>query len=213
MADVANVVIVGGGVIGCAIAAEVSRHVDDVFVFEALPRLGLGASTRNSGVIHAGIYYDPGSLKARHCVAGARKLYAFCEEHRVPHSRLGKLIVADSEDQFRALEALKKRGDENGVEGLEIVGRDVIHGIEPNVASPLALYSPNTGIVDADELIKALARVAEANGAHFLTNTRLLDAQARNGATVLRTSREEVATRVVVNAAGLYADEVAKMFG
>jgi L-2-hydroxyglutarate oxidase LhgO len=130
--------------------------------------LGLGASTRNSGVIHAGIYYSPGSLKAAHCVRGARMLYQFCEEHRVPHQRIGKLIVADSEDQLPALQALKERGDQNGVEGLEIVGRDFIRRLEPNVLSPVALYSPNTGIVDTEELIKALARIAEANGAHLL---------------------------------------------
>jgi L-2-hydroxyglutarate oxidase LhgO len=213
MVETANVVIVGGGVIGTAIAAEVSRHFDDVFLLEALPRLGLGASTRNSGVIHAGIYYAPGSLKATHCVRGARMLYQFCEEHRVPHQRIGKLIVVDSEDQLPVLQALKQRGDQNGVEGLEIVGRDFIQRIEPNVVSPLALYSPNTGIVDAEELIKGLARIAEANGAHLLKSTPLLAAEMRNGSTILRTPREEVAARVVVNAAGLYADEVAVMFG
>ena len=213
MADIANVVIIGGGVIGTAIAAEVSRHFDDVFLIEALPRLGLGASTRNSGVIHAGIYYAPGSLKAHHCVRGARMLYDFCAEHRVPHQRIGKLIVADSEEQLPALEALERRGSQNGVEGLRIVDRDFIRNIEPNVASPIALYSPNTGIVDAEGLIKALARTAETNGAHLLTNTRLLGAQVTNGIVRLRTSREQVAARVAINAAGLYADEVARMFG
>jgi L-2-hydroxyglutarate oxidase LhgO len=195
------------------VAAEVSRHYEDVFLLEALPRLGLGASTRNSGVIHAGIYYPPGSLKARHCVRGSRMLYEFCESRHIPHRRIGKLIVAEAEDQLPTLEALKARGGQNGVEGLEIVGRDFIQRLEPNVASPLALYSPNTGIVDAEELLKALARIAEANGAHLLTNTRLLGAEIRDGLALLRTPREEVAARVVVNAAGLYADEVARMFG
>jgi L-2-hydroxyglutarate oxidase LhgO len=212
MADIANVVIIGGGVIGAAITAEVSRHFDDVFLLEALPRLGLGASTRNSGVIHAGIYYLPGSLKAFHCVRGAPMLYEFCEKHRVPHHRIGKLIVADSDEQQSELEELKGRGDQNGVEGLEIVGSDFIKRIEPNVASPVALYSPNTGIVDTEELIKALARIAQANGGHLLMNTRLLGAEVKNGITLLRTSREEVAARVVVNAAGLYSDVVARMF-
>jgi len=213
MAEIANVVIIGGGVVGAAVATEVSRHYDDVFLLEALPRLGLGASTRNSGVIHAGIYYPPGSLKALHCVRGSSLLYQFCETHRVSYRRIGKLIVAETEDQYSALEALRGRGEQNGVEGLEIVGRDFINRLEPHVASPLALYSPNTGIVDAEEMLKALARIAESNGAHLLTSTRLLGAEVARDHAVLHTPREEVAARVVVNAAGLYSDEVARMFG
>ncbi len=209
-----NVVIIGGGVIGLAAAAEISRHYDDVFLLEAAPRLGLGASTRNSGVIHAGLYYTPGSLKAIHCVRGARMLYEFCAEHRVPYNRIGKFVVADSRDQFDALATIKTRGDQNGVEGLEIVSRDFIRKHEPNVASPLALYSPNTGIVDAEELIRALARIAQDNGAHLVTDTRLMGVEMRAGMTILKTSHDEdVAARVVVNAAGLYSDEVARMFG
>jgi L-2-hydroxyglutarate oxidase LhgO len=211
--EIANVVVVGGGIIGAAVAAEVSRHYQDVFLLEAAPRLGLGASTRNSGVIHAGIYYPTGSLKAAHCVRGRHLLYEFCAAHRVPHRRIGKLIVAETEGQLPALEALKQRGEQNGVEGLEVVGRDFISRLEPQVASPLALYSPRTGILDAEELLKAIARSAEANGAHLLRNTRLLGAEIKNRLAVLRTEHEEVAARAVVNAAGLYADEVARMFG
>ncbi|MFN7946374.1 MAG: NAD(P)/FAD-dependent oxidoreductase [Blastocatellia bacterium] len=211
--ETASIAIIGGGVIGTAIAAEVSRHCDDVFLLEAMPRPGLGASTRNSGVIHAGIYYQPGSLKAFHCVRGARMLYDFCAAHNVPHERIGKLIVADSEDQLPELEALRQRGETNGVEGLEIVGRDFIRRLEPNVVSPVALHSPNTGIVDAESLVKTLAHQAKENGAHILTGTPLIGAEIKNDLAVLRTPREEFAARVVINAAGLYADEVARMFG
>jgi glycerol-3-phosphate dehydrogenase len=212
-ADVANVVIIGGGVVGAAIAAEVSRQCDDVFLIESLPRLGLGTSTRNSGVIHAGIYYKPGSLKATHCIRGVPMLYEFCAEHGIPHERTGKLIVAESEEHLPALEDLKARGDENGVEGLEIVDREFIRSVEPNVASPIALWSPVTGIVDAEELIKTLARIAVANGAYILTGTRVVGADVRNGLAVIRTEREEVAARVVINSAGLYSDDVARLFG
>lgn len=211
--DIANVAIIGGGIIGAAVAAEVSRHTDDVFLLEALPRLGLGASTRNSGVIHAGIYYPPGSLKAFHCVRGSRMLYEFCEHHRVPCRRLGKLIVAESHDQLAALESLRERGQQNGAEGLRIVERDFIRRLEPHVVSSFALYSPNTGIVDAEALLKTLIRIAEADGAHVLVGTRLVGAEVKDGLCALRTEREEFAARVVVNAAGLYADEVARMFG
>ncbi len=212
-AEAANVVVIGGGVIGAAVTAEISRHYDDVFLLEAAPRLGLGTSTRNSGVIHAGIYYTPGSLKAFHCIRGVPRLYQFCAEHDIPHERTGKLIVADSEVHLPILEELKARGQQNGVEGLEIVDRNFIRRIEPNVASPVALYSPITGIVDAEELIKVLARIATSNGAHILTSTRVLGAGIKNNLAMIRTEREEVAARVVINAAGLYSDEVARMFG
>ncbi|HYM01052.1 MAG TPA: FAD-dependent oxidoreductase, partial [Blastocatellia bacterium] len=174
--NIANVVVIGGGVIGLAVTAEVSRYYDDVFLLEAMPRLGLGSSTRNSGVIHAGIYYPPGSLKATHCVRGSRLLYEFCEENRVPYRRTGKLIVVDDEKQLPELEDLKRRGDENGAIGLEIVDAKFIRRIEPNLKPALALYSPNTGIVDTDEYVKALARLAASRGASILTGTRLFGA-------------------------------------
>jgi L-2-hydroxyglutarate oxidase LhgO len=211
--ETANLVIIGGGVIGAAIAAETSRHYDDVFLLEASPRLGLGASTRNSGVIHAGIYYQPGSLKAVYCVRGARMLYEFCAAHQVPHRRIGKVIVADSEERLPALQALKQRGEENGVEGLKLLDRDAIRRIEPNVVSPIALHSPNTGIIDAEELVKALARLTRSRGGHILTSTRVIGAEIRGGLAIIRTEREEVAARAVINAAGLYADEIAGFFG
>ena len=96
--EIVNIVVIGGGVVGTAITAEISRHYDDVFLLEAAPRLGMATSTRNSGVIHAGIYYKPGSLKAFHCIRGVPMLYEFCAAHNIPHERTGKLIVADSED-------------------------------------------------------------------------------------------------------------------
>jgi glycerol-3-phosphate dehydrogenase len=213
MSEIAHIVVIGGGVVGAAIAAEVARERDGIFLLEALPRLGLGASTRNSGVIHAGIYYQPGSLKAFHCVRGRRLLYRFCAEHEVPHRRLGKLIVVEREDQKPALEALLARGIENGVEGLTLVGRDFISRREPNLISPLALFSPETGIVEAEALVGALARLARERGAEILTGTRLLGVAFKDEVILLRTEREEVAARYIVNAAGLQADEVARMCG
>ncbi|MEK7831337.1 MAG: FAD-dependent oxidoreductase [Acidobacteriota bacterium] len=213
MADIANIVIIGGGVVGAAIAAEVSRFADDVFLLEALPRLGLGTSTRNSGVIHAGIYYKPGSLKAVHCVRGVPMMYEFCAKHGIPHQRIGKLIVADSTEHLPFFEELKQRAEQNGVMDLRIVEGDEIQKIEPNIVSPIAIHSPSTGIVEAEELIKTLARLAQNNGAHILTNTKVIAAEVNNGLTTIRTEREEVQARVVINAAGLFSDEVARMFG
>jgi L-2-hydroxyglutarate oxidase LhgO len=215
--NVANIVVIGGGVIGLAVLAELAQHYDDVFLLEAAPRVGLGASTRNSGVIHAGIYYKADSLKAFHCVRGAQMLYEFCPQHNVPHQRIGKLIVADSLDQLPELEALKQRGEINGVAGLQIVDRAFIRDYEPNVVSPVALYSPNSGIVEAEELVKTLARLAKERGAHILTDTRLIGAEVKadgnESLALLRTQREEFAARLVINGAGLYADEVARLFG
>jgi glycerol-3-phosphate dehydrogenase len=211
--ETANIVVIGGGVVGTAITAEISRHYDDVFLLEAAPRLGMGTSTRNSGVIHAGIYYKPGSLKALHCVRGVPMLYEFCATHNIPHERTGKLIVAESEDHFSLLEDLKRRGDENGAEGLEIVDNQFIRRLEPNIVSPIALNSPSTGIVDAEALIKTLERIAKSNGAHILTNTRVIDADAGNGLATISTEREEFGARVVINCAGLNSDDVARMFG
>jgi L-2-hydroxyglutarate oxidase LhgO len=211
--ETANVVIIGGGVIGTSVAAEISRHYDDVFLLESAPRLGMGTSTRNSGVIHAGIYYKPGSLKAFHCVRGVPMLYEFCAAHDIPHERTGKLIVADSEDHLDILQDLKRRGDDNGVEGLEIVDNKFIRRLEPNIVSPVALNSPNTGIVDAEALIKTLERIAKSNGAHILPNTRVIGAGHGNGLPTIRTEREEFGARVVINCAGLYSDDIARMFG
>lgn len=212
MSDTAQVIIIGGGVIGLAIAAELSRDIENLFVLEAQPRIGQGASTRNSGVIHAGMYYQPGSLKAFHCVRGRRLLYDFCERYDVPYKRIGKLIVADNENEHASLETIRKRGEENGVEELEIVGREFIQCHEPNVASPLALYSPQTGIIESEALVKTLARLAQENGAHILTDTKVLNIEplANQTARVV-TSHEEVEAQVIINAAGLYADEIARM--
>ena len=121
--DRANAVIIGGGVVGCAIARALSARWDDVFVLEAMPRVGMGASTRNSGVIHAGIYYAPGSLKARHCLRGNKLTYEFCAAHGVPHRNTGKLVVAVNEAQKSRLSALMENGQKNGVEGMRMIDR------------------------------------------------------------------------------------------
>src|SRR5277367_3142192 len=116
MTDRASIVIIGGGVVGCAIARALSTKWDDVFLLEALPKLAMGASSRNSGVIHSGLYYPPGSLKARHCVRGNQLTYEFCAAHGVPHRKTGKLVVASSPAEADELTRLKKNGETNGVE-------------------------------------------------------------------------------------------------
>src|SRR5580692_5198820 len=171
--DRANIVIIGGGVVGCAVARAVSRRWSDVFLVEQMPKLGMGASTRNSGVIHSGIYYLPGSLKARLCVSGNRMLYEFCAAHHVPHRNCGKLVVAHDAKQEAALEHLAENGRANGVTGLRIVDRATVRAREPHIEATAALEVPSTGVLSAEDLVKTLARLAVERGASILTHTRV----------------------------------------
>jgi L-2-hydroxyglutarate oxidase LhgO len=208
-----DVVVVGAGVTGLAAARAIALDGLSTAVLERHPRPGLDTSTHNSGVIHAGIYYPAGSLKARLCVEGRRLLYPFCEQHQVPHRRCGKLIVANDDEEVAALETLLDRGNGNGVEGLTIVDAAFVAAREPQVRARAALYSPDTGIVDAEQLVKALLRAAHAAGAIFVPGTRLLAAEPSADGMSLRTERETILARQVVNAAGLYADDVSNMLG
>jgi L-2-hydroxyglutarate oxidase LhgO len=201
-------------VTGLASAHALARSGLSVCVLERHARPGLDTSTHNSGVIHAGIYYPAGTLKAKLSVEGARLMYAFAAAHHVPHDRCGKIIVASDAHEMAELESLRLRGRGNGVEGLEIVDRAFISKREPHVHGVGALFSPNTGIVDAEALVKALLRTGESAGVVFLPGTRLAGAtSASDGGIAIETDRETIVANQVVNAAGLYADEVSAMLG
>jgi L-2-hydroxyglutarate oxidase LhgO len=243
--DQANILIVGGGVVGCAIACAVSKRWQDVFLVEQFPKLGMVTSTRNSGVIHAGIYYPKNSLKARHCLEGNRLTYEFCAEHKVPHRRTGKLVVATSPPEEEALWALKKRGEDNGVGGMRLLGPEEIRKREPHVSGVSALEVPATGILSSEDLVRTYARVAAEQGAHIVNHSRVVSLEAvgeaiRAGVRIgdmahadqddgqhdmqrkdaERGARhhdpgqyETIEARCVINAAGLFADEVAALLG
>jgi L-2-hydroxyglutarate oxidase LhgO len=205
--------IIGAGVIGLASAWSVARRGRTVCILERETRPGRGTSTRNSQVIHAGLYYPAGTIKAQTCVEGARLLYDFCAAHGVPHDRCGKLIVGRSLDDGHALETLRRRGQENGALDLELVDRAFIRAREPHVRAAIALYSPHTGIVDAERLVDALHRRCVDAGVVILLGTSLVDAETLDEGVEIRTPSERILARAVVNAAGLYADRTSALLG
>lgn len=211
--DARNLVIVGAGVVGCAIAAAAAEKFSEVYLLEALPKAGMLTSTRNSGVLHSGIYYQAGSRKAFHCLRGNRMLREFCRRYEVPWRPCGKLVAAASAEQIPALEELRRRGAANGVEGLDLLDCAAARRREPHIGAAAALWVPSAGVLSAEALVRTLLRLAQERGAGFAPNTRLLGAEARDGALQLRTSTGEFAADLLVNAAGLYADEVAQAFG
>jgi len=208
-----EVAVIGAGVIGLAAARALALDGLSVCVLERHQRPGLDTSTHNSGVIHAGIYYPAGTLKARLCVDGRRMLYDFCSRHGVAHARCGKLIVAHDDAEMTVLHALHAKGLANGVQDLQVVDRAFMLSREPAVSGVAALWSPATGIVNAEELVKALLRTGTDAGVAFLPGTRLVGTDTQADGIVLRTERESIHARTVVNAAGLYADDVSRILG
>jgi L-2-hydroxyglutarate oxidase LhgO len=208
-----DVVVIGAGVTGLASARALALQGRSVCVLERHPRPGQDTSTHNSGVVHAGIYYPEGTLKARLCVEGRRLLYDFCARHGVAHARCGKLIVAHDDTELQELHSLHAKGVANGVEDLRLVDRDFMVAREPAITGTAAIWSPVTGIVNAEEFVKALLRTGADAGVAFLPGTRLLGADPEADGIVVRTERESIHARTVVNAAGLYADDVARMLG
>lgn len=208
-----DVAIIGGGVTGLASALALAKRGLSVCVLEKHSRPGLETSTHNSGVVHGGIYYPAGTLKSKLCIDGRPLLYEFCATHKVPHEKCGKLIVATDDSEIPRLEKLFQTGVANGVEGLTLVDRAFIRTREPNIRAAAGIFSPETGIVEPEALVNALRRAAEDEGAIFLPGTALAGADSVTDGIQLRTEREMILASTVVNAAGLYADDVSKILG
>ncbi len=204
-------VVIGAGVIGLAVARRLSRAGREVIVAEAEAAIGTGTSSRNSEVIHAGIYYPPGSLKAKLCVQGKEALYAYCAKHGVPHRRIGKLIVAATGDQLADLAALKSRAEANGVGDLQHLDRAAMNALEPDLRGAGALLSPSTGTIDSHAYMLALQGDAEEAGASFAFRAPVAGGKLTANGVVLRFGGEapfELGARLVVNAGGLFAHRI-----
>jgi glycerol-3-phosphate dehydrogenase len=208
-----DVVVIGGGIVGCAVLRELSRYRLRLLLLEKEADLAEGISKANSGVIHAGFNVPVGSLKARTNVVGLGKIYGLAGELHVPHRRTGKLVVALTDAERPRLEELKAQGDRSGVPDLEIVDESGIHALEPLARGRWALHSPRTGIISPYEFTVALAESAHRNGADVLLEAPVESVEFRDGLFRLRTLKGTFGTRGVVNSAGLFADEVARLAG
>ncbi|WP_252472129.1 NAD(P)/FAD-dependent oxidoreductase [Microbulbifer okhotskensis] len=176
--DTMDTVVVGAGVIGLACAYQLSQAGREVMVLEQHSAIGTETSARSSEVIHAGLYYPTGSLKARACVAGKSMLYQFCREHGVPHRQVGKLIVASDKTQLAQLHALKRQGDNNSAGDLRILSAREAQRLEPELRCAGAIYSPTTGIIDSHSLMLALEAALENNGGELVLASRVSRVEA-----------------------------------
>jgi L-2-hydroxyglutarate oxidase len=210
-----DLAVVGGGIVGLAVARELAqrRPSHRVVVLERAEAVGTGQTGANSGVIHAGIYYAPGSLKAQLCVAGARELYEYCERHGIRHERCGKVIVARHEGELGRLDELERRGQANGVPGLRRLSAEELRGLEPHCRGVAALHSPATGIVDFGDVARALAGDLEAAGVPILLGSAVRQLRQRSGALGLAHAGGELRARFAVFCAGAAADRLAVAAG
>lgn len=206
-------VVIGAGVVGLAVARALALQGREVIVLEAENAIGTGTSSRNSEVIHAGIYYPQGSLKARLCVEGKNLLYAFCTERGIGYDRCGKLIVATSEAQISELKGIQAKAAANGVHDLILLTRQEAQALEPQIECAAALHSPSTGIVDSHALMLALQGDLENAGGFVVLNTALDHAECvKYAINLIAKDGTELQANVVVNAAGLHAQVLAQRF-
>ncbi|HYX26898.1 MAG TPA: L-2-hydroxyglutarate oxidase [Thermoanaerobaculia bacterium] len=208
-----DVAVAGGGLVGLGTALALAGRGLTVAVCEAEDHVAAHQSGHNSGVIHSGLYYKPGSLKARLCVEGARALYRFCAEEGVAHQRCGKLVVATAPEELPRLDELERRGRANGLHGVRRLGREESREIEPHAAGIAALHVPETGIADYPAVARAYARRIEARGGRVVTGARVLGVRRDGSGLVVETARGAFAASLLVNCAGLQADRVARLCG
>jgi len=212
-----NIVIIGAGVIGLAIAAELSKKCKGIVLLERQNSFGQETSSRNSEVIHAGVYYPKDTLKAKMCVEGRALLYEMCRKNNIPFKKIGKLIVASEKDEIPALEELFQRGKNNGVDDLQLIDTNELRKMEPNVAGVAALYSPSTGIIDSHRLMQYFLDTAQSSGATVSYGSEVIDIKkcVYGYAVTVKNDNETLLlnVKVIINSAGLDSDRIAEMAG
>ena len=210
-----NVIIVGGGIVGLAVGLEITQRFPRLrlLLLEKEHRVGRHQSGHNSGVIHSGVYYKPGSLKAKLCVTGAAAMVEFCREHGIPHQVCGKVIVATHEEEFPRLEELRRRGAANGLTGLQSIGPEELREIEPNASGLRALVVPATGITDYAAVCDKYAEIITARGETILTSTEVTGIKRHGDEITVETSRGAFSGKSLINCAGLFSDRISRMAG
>ena len=212
-----DIAVIGAGVIGLAIAAELAQQEKGVFVFEKNHSYGLETSSRNSGVIHAGLYYPEDSLKARFCIDGKHLLYELCTKYGIGHKKLGKLIIAVDESELQELERIHDQGTKNGVDDLRLLSRREFKRLEPNIEGVAALLSPSTGIIEPYSLCTFFYNQARRKGAKFVFNSEVVGIEYTGKKYEVQINDREgtssFTARIVINAAGLHCDKIAQLAG
>ena len=208
-----DISIIGGGIVGLATAMYAKEKYPEktICVFEKENILAKHQTGNNSGVIHAGIYYQPNSQKAKFCWPGSLLLRKFCDQNEIEYEMCGKLIIATKEEELERLNTLHERGLKNGVQDLELVDKQKIKEIEPYVEAIKGLWSPNTGIIDYKKLTEAYANIFNNNGGLILKNHELINIEENDKSLILETNNDEYETNYLINCSGLFADRVAKM--
>ena len=209
-----DVAIIGGGIVGLATAMALLKHFKiSLIILEAEDQVAAHQTGHNSGVIHSGLYYKPGSLKAINCVSGRDAMYRFCEEQNIIHERSGKIVIATSQNEIPSLNLLEERGRANDLVGMKRLKAEEIKEYEPYVNGIDGLFIPQTGIVDYTDVSKAYARIIQEMGGFIKTSTRVTGFKKEQDEFVLETSNDPVKTKNIINCAGLQSDRVAKLCG
>jgi L-2-hydroxyglutarate oxidase len=209
-----DAVIIGGGIVGAATALALQQNnIMQVAVIEAENEVAKHQTGNNSGVIHSGVYYKPGSLKAKLCTEGRELMYSFCEKNNINHQRCGKLIVAADENELPALNEIENRGNTNGLKGIKRLNRNQIKEYEPYAAGIQGLFIPQTGIVDFIGVTKKLAEIIKNDGGKVYTSCKFINVRSYSGYLVVETNKGEFKTKLLINCAGLFSDRVAKTCG
>ncbi|MDH5476485.1 MAG: L-2-hydroxyglutarate oxidase, partial [Cyclobacteriaceae bacterium] len=208
-----DIVIIGGGIVGLATALTLKEKNPSLrlLILEKEDRIAKHQTGNNSGVIHSGLYYKPGSLKATNCINGYHKLIKFCDTHSIPYDLCGKIVVASSEEEIPLMNNLYERGIQNGLENLTLLNKEEIKEYEPHVKGIAGIHVPQTGIVDYGKVSEKMAELIQLQGGEIKLNEKVKDIQQTGNTTIVKTNSTEYETKLVVNCAGLYSDKIARL--